>query len=649
MTIHPITRRDLLTLLAILLMAAFLRLGEPGIVEFFHDEAMVSTLAQEMADGETFPVQGILSSVGIPNPPTSIYIMAVPYTFTSDPLIATLYVAVLNVIGVGLLWLIVHRYFGRIAALVAGLVYTFNPWAVLYSRKIWAQDYYLPFFMLALLMGLYGFVEEGERNRSRLAAQVLCLPLLLFALQIHFAAWALLPLYFWLLWIGRKRISWRAMLMSVFLSAIVMLPYAVGFSQTLEQDPARIGDVAARSEATDGLSLSGDTLTHAVQLATGLGLETWVAPAHQDDLLAQIPPPSALWMLVGMMTLAGVIGVWRNYPRSLAIILLLWAGLPLLLFLPGWTAVYPHYFIAGIPAFGGLAGVGAAWLAERWPRIRYSRVVLLAGLTVILFTQGFWWRGLLRYLDSTPLHYPGFTTPVHYLNDVHDELALYDDVLLVSAGMDWIHHHEAARWPVMLRDTARCVRTVQGDGYAVFPAGTFAVLVAPNAPENAVGNLYETTSPVFYPTRPGDGGYTVYAFESAPEWTETPIAPIAPATFDSGVQLTGYHTGEGRLYLEWMLPDTHKDLNYQYFAHFLNADGELIAQYDTPFWQGRHWCAGDRLITWTDVDSPGEATTLRVGLYTLGTGRTEGQYFSADVLDDLGNPAGQWVDITVKN
>jgi hypothetical protein len=37
---------------------------------------MVSILAQEMADGEAFPTRGIVSSVGIPNPPTSIWVMA---------------------------------------------------------------------------------------------------------------------------------------------------------------------------------------------------------------------------------------------------------------------------------------------------------------------------------------------------------------------------------------------------------------------------------------------------------------------------------------------------------------------------------------------------------------------------------------------
>ncbi|NKB16104.1 MAG: hypothetical protein HC774_03095 [Sphingomonadales bacterium] len=83
-----------------------------------------------------------------------------------------------------LITLLAQRYFSRTVALVTGLTYALNPWAVLYSRKIWAQDYHTPFVLLALLLGLYGFTEDGARSWKRQIAQILCLPLLLFALQL---------------------------------------------------------------------------------------------------------------------------------------------------------------------------------------------------------------------------------------------------------------------------------------------------------------------------------------------------------------------------------------------------------------------------------------------------------------------------------
>jgi 4-amino-4-deoxy-L-arabinose transferase-like glycosyltransferase len=262
--ISPITGRDALALVLILLVAAVMRFGEPGIVEFYHDEAMLSMRAQEMAAGETFPTEGILSSVGIPNPPTSVYVMWLPYLLTDDPLFATLYVAALNVMGVGLLWLLARRGFGRTAALAAGLAYALNPWAVLYSRKIWAQDFHTPFVLAALLLGVYGFVESaaesgrsaasplgGTKYGGRFLAQALCLPVLLFGLQIHFAAWALLPLYAWVPVAGRRQISRRAGRESG-AGGAGAAALCDRLCANAAKDPYRISDVIGRSGMSGG-------------------------------------------------------------------------------------------------------------------------------------------------------------------------------------------------------------------------------------------------------------------------------------------------------------------------------------------------------------------------------------------------------------
>src|SRR5688572_4051275 len=108
LTINKVTRRDCVVLLLILFIAVLMRFSQPDIVEFFHDDAMLSTLAQEMAAGERFPVTGINSSVGIPNPPPSVYVMALPFAINSNPMFAIYFVMGLNVISVGLLWLIAH-------------------------------------------------------------------------------------------------------------------------------------------------------------------------------------------------------------------------------------------------------------------------------------------------------------------------------------------------------------------------------------------------------------------------------------------------------------------------------------------------------------------------------------------------------------
>ena len=67
--------------------------------------------------------------------------------------------------------------------------------------------------------------------------------------------------------------------------------------------------------------------------------------------------------------------------RAFAPLLTLWFGVPLVVFSLTWTRVYPHYFIASLPALALLTGIGVASLIER-ARQRWlkSMVALVVGL-----------------------------------------------------------------------------------------------------------------------------------------------------------------------------------------------------------------------------------------------------------------------------
>lgn len=643
-TTNPIQRRDYLILGIVALIAALMRFAQAGVVEFFHDDAMLSTLALEMSRGGIIPTTGILSSVGIPNPPASVYVMAIPFALSSHPMVAIAFIMALNVLGVALLWLIAHRYFGRRVAVIAALAYALNPWAILYSRKIWAQDYHTPFFLLALLLGLYGFWEarRDDKQKRRLWAQVLCLPVWVFAMQIHFAAWFLLPLYLALLWFGRRALLWRRVALSIALTALVLAPYAVGLHQTLTQDPNRIVAAAQRSEARIGLTFSGQTWLYNLYLMSGLGIETWLAPADITNLANTLPVIRPAGIIAVAFIIIGFAALWRDGQRARFWLLALWYLLPFIAFTPQWTAIYPHYFIASIP--GGLLAlaIGADVIASRLPP--NGRWGLYSSLAIIGLSQALSWRAALNFVNRTEIPYPGFTTPLHYLEAIRAELSSDADVVVISHGMWWLHHHESAVWPVLLYDSAHCVRTIK-EGYAVLPSGPFAVLEAPDAPDGYLQRFYKTAEGASWPTRAGAEPYRIIRHPSAPQWSREAMVYISPARWESGVEIVGYALTEDRLTLEWRLPSRNPNIQYQYSAQFLNSAGERIAQYDALFWYGRHWCAGDRLITWAEMDIPDDAQTLRLSLYTLGTGKDEGQYFSANIVDALGNPAGQWVDI----
>lgn len=641
--------RDLACLCLILTLAAATRLGRADIVEYFHDDAMLATLALELADGLRFPLTGILSSTGIPNSPVSVYFLALPFALSASPAGVIHFIMLWNVIGVALLWLLARRFGGRRIALIAGLLYAINPWANLFSRKLWAQELHTPIILAGLLLLLYGFFESRAgppRRRAVFLAQCLSAPLLLFGLQFHFASLPLFLLLPTVIWQGRRRVFAGAMVVSLLLSLIILLPYAVGLAQTLGVDPARISDALERSAASEP-RVSLASISAIAQLASGSGLETWLAPDQAAELASGYSPLLVLSLALIPLLLIGLGAAFQRW-RSFALILSLWALLPSLLLVAEWTPVYIHYFIPSIPALAMLIAFGADSLLRRVARWRLARIGFWLALVLILALQMRQWRAALDFVGERHIAYPGFTTPLASLLPLRDQLAGADDVVIVAGGMAWNLHHEVARWDTLLWERDSCVRVIVPDGYAVFPDHPFIAVIAPGAPRGSQTDRYRHDRPQRFPTRLGGEDYMLYQWASAPAWAGPSIRPIEPATFANGLRLTGYALEDDRVALEWRLPARQVGVDFQFSAQLFDADGGRAGQLDRRFWHGRHWCADDRLLTWGPLAAIKDANTLKVALYQLGTGKNAGRIANLEVLDALGNAKGQSVDIALE-
>src|SRR5512137_1300693 len=95
----------------ILLLAAYLRLNHLEWTEFKLDEAHLSQLAFDMARHGQIPLTGIGSSIGIVNPPLAAWLLAIPYALSSRPIVATAFIALLNVVAVALCYGLSRRMF----------------------------------------------------------------------------------------------------------------------------------------------------------------------------------------------------------------------------------------------------------------------------------------------------------------------------------------------------------------------------------------------------------------------------------------------------------------------------------------------------------------------------------------------------------
>ncbi len=624
----PIHRRDGIVLVVILLVAAITRMGDLGrVTDYGYDQATLSTLALDFVSGKNVPVVGVESSAGVPNSPVTAYVLALPFALTDNPQLVALAIAAFNVVGVGLLWLLAHRYFSPRVAWIAGLAYALHPHAIFYSRSIWAQDTHTPLLLAGLLLSLYGYVER------RRWAQLLALPVLVIGMQIHYAAWVMLLPFGWIVLRSWRRIWWPALIGSVILAALTLMPFALG----LAANPS--GGASAMIAHLSDLILRNKALLYLARLATGLG-GPWVGSelVGEYDVVLLFPTMiAALWLIVGGLVIAGLAVTWRRFGVFRSVLLVLWAIAPFLIFVPNWTGVYPHYFVPMLPALSLLVGIGADGLLGALPKP--ARVPVAAAIVAVLLTQGATFLLFLHEADTT--NTPLYPTPIHHLLDVRDALRTERDVV-ISGGVSKSSGYDI--WHALLYRSATCVRelVIASGGIALFPAHPFAVISPPGALAPAAGDLYDDAPAQTIALRPGEGAYTLRHFDTAPAWNGPALTDVPPVRFDNGVSLTGYRLGGDSAYLSWTLPAAI-DHDYQYFVHFLDATGEKIGQQDASFYPSTYWCAGDRVVTWIGATAPVNTATLRVGMYIH-----EGDTFTnANVVDAAGNALGPWADVAL--
>ncbi|MCB9423019.1 MAG: hypothetical protein H6667_24675, partial [Ardenticatenaceae bacterium] len=381
---------EIIALAVVLALAAVLRLGWPGLTEFKADEARLLALALDMAQGKGLALRGISSSVGFPNFPMSVWLYALPSLIWPHVYAATLFTGLLNWLAVAAAYWFVRRYWGVRAALAAALLLAVSPWAVIFSRKIWAQNL-LPLFVMGwAISGVLAFVERRPRF---LLLHLLCLAI---AVQIHLAAAALgvvTAVYLLIFW---RRIDWRWLAAGIGAGVGTAVPFLIFLWQNQ--------DKAALPGGTSALALNWQPLLLLTRLSLGTDIHSLAGPDAFADYLAQVPDVTAVHALWGLFIIGGVLlmlhksYVMRHAPTAIhhssfiihhsevGLMVVLWLLIPPLVFAWNLTPVFIHYFIATLPAQYVAAGVAFSWLVG-WLDGHRWRVVLgwgvLAGTAVL--------------------------------------------------------------------------------------------------------------------------------------------------------------------------------------------------------------------------------------------------------------------------
>jgi len=627
----------------ILLLAAVLRMGWPELTEFKRDEAALYALALDVAELKSLPLRGIGSSVGLPNTPLSVYVFALPLFVWQSPLAATLWVGTLNTASVALTYWMARRYWGIRTALIATLLYAVAPWAVIYSRKIWAQNL-LPLFVVGYIFTALRALVEGKHRWL-----IVHFGLLAVVAQLHYSGLVCIPLTaLWLIVFRHRaaverRTFARSLALGIALAVLLALPFGLYLA-------AQASGEAGKLVRVPDLAASAQALELAALVVMGTDIHALAGPQAFREYLASLPDFAPLFWLGGALVVAGVaIVLWRRLrpnrtdatrdtqhvsritPHA-SLPLLLWLFLPVLAFLPGFVPVFPHYFILLFPVPYLLTGLALDAAMRRFDA-RPVRVIGWLIPAAIAAAQVWAVAALLSFVGSraTP---GGFGTPLGLLLRVADTVRAAPDVIIVSAGANPNLDETPAIFHALLRDTPH--RFVDGRTTAVIPAGEAQAVLWPGTLPEALLATYDEAAlqETLTPLRRGEGEVRTLTLSGAADLSP-PYPRPAPALLTNGAEILGWGGGPGHWEL-WWRATAGSDEDVTLFAHLLDASGSRVAQADVPTYPAAGWRAGDLVVSLFSL--PGAGTMIRSGMYgSLSLAPME-------VLDAAGNPAGHWIE-----
>lgn len=221
---------EVLVIVFILAISAFLRFYKlDQYMTFLGDEGRDALVIKRILTTGDIPLIGPPTSIGnIYLGPLYYYMMAISMAiFWLNPVAPAGMVAFIGTATVGLVYYLSRIWFGRVAAVVASLLYCLSPINIIYSRSSWNPNP-TPFFALLMIFSLDKIVKSKNFLWFILAGISIA-----FAVQMHYLALILIPVTFfiWVLFLIRKykgldklNYFWRGSLGGVIAFSLLMSP-----------------------------------------------------------------------------------------------------------------------------------------------------------------------------------------------------------------------------------------------------------------------------------------------------------------------------------------------------------------------------------------------------------------------------------------
>ena len=441
----------------ILGIAAFLRFYQLTTTEFDADQALIFQMARDAINHGLIPATGIIASIRIANPPAVVYLFMIPSAISSNPLWGAIFVGLLNIIGVLLTYIFVRRYYGRIASIIASLLYATAAEPLHFNRFIWQLNIIAPFVVLFIFALFWGVVD---RRKGWLFPALVLLGILI---QLHITIVILSSLLLVALVLSPGTVRLRDLALGLtflllLFSTYLLWEFSIKFADL--NILLQISKLHSHFDLT-ALNYYGFFLNPYVNIPTNTNsLEYKLVP-----LLKWLSPTMAIFIVCGLALITiGVISsqqlwkrdsgvdvesrtsrhlvrrsletvrtLWTDFratPQRCGYFLLLcWQIVPIIILSRHSVPVFPYYLLMVLPGpfiiIGILLSLVVHWLKRpgwMWNIPRYGVYVFTCLVIVAQLTGSM--AGLVDEASGTNLH--GYT--YNTLNSLQDALAEADHV-----------------------------------------------------------------------------------------------------------------------------------------------------------------------------------------------------------------------------
>lgn len=617
---------------AILLVAAVLRLNRLDLIDYRFDQAYPLQYALDIVSGRTLWGAQPHGSVGA-HPPAYLYVIALAYVFTKKFIAIIAYRVLLDVLGVGLCWLIGARYFNMRAGLMAAALYAIGPWAIQFARITWPVPQ--PVFSALLLIGLLEMTARRNSWGWAIAGWGIAL-----VAGVHMGGEYILPVVLIGLWMGRRSFKLAPALVG-------LLPIVAVAALFLSHEAAHNfedirGYLAALSEPA---TFSTKVIYNVLKLSggfeigdlSGKSFELWYDGVVSRSWFLLDDFQRAWFALSFVGIFAASIwfvarrksGFWQN-----ALLICLWVFIPVILQLRTTRPVAIQYMPVVLPAPFLLM----ALLADQLLRLSVSRAVRIP-ITLIVscaFAVVMGWQVFttLRFTDFVNTH---VTTgvPVRAALETHDmaqetiSQKQASDVTLVIHDFPTPWNEQATIMRTVNADVPYRFLNSDGDGFTYRAQGGTQFIFTPGAQpmlERVLAQARLTSSQIMsIETAPGSGVWYAYLRLNQPLGLDG-FSSAPHAVFDSGVSLDQVrmtYPAPEQLHVEVILnvdKTPPENVDYHWYIHAFEGDAK-IGQTDIAGVHPSSWRAGDKIFLAFDLAAPPvaqpSARFIRLGSYTF--------------------------------